>query len=242
MSLFVQQKNQQILWDVISMCNMFNEVFTTDNEKYVWFNSIIENVKNNIRGEITLSELSKINQNTIKLMMINLKNLYLKSSTTRSSQVVVGSDSDTPYMIRQKEYDSMKTSYVPPPVNFSSVEDSPIANLSELLEKHLIERKNALESIGHEHTVESNDINVNTNAGKNNVSWLSPLVENENLDNDTLGTKIDHFNKKFDTIIDHINKKFDIILDHINKKFDTIIELLETRDQFMILKPLNEVK
>jgi hypothetical protein len=225
MSLFVQQNNQQILWDVISMCNMFNEVFTTDNEKYIWFNSIIENIKNNIRGEITLSELPKINKNAIKLMMVNLKNLYLKSSTTRSSQIVVGSDSDTPYMIRQKEYDSMKKSYVPPPVNFSSVEDLPITNLSELLEKHLTERKNALDSISHENNIESND---NTNTAKNNVSWLSPIVENENLDNDTLGTKIDHIDKRFNTIIDDVNKKF-----------DTIIELLSTRDQIIVPKPLN---
>jgi hypothetical protein len=200
MTLFVQRENLQLIWDVITMNNMFNETLNSDNEKTVWFNSMIDIVKKKIGNNITSSDLINVNRSTIKVMIANLKDRYLKSRTdiaSRNQSVALGSELDTPYMIRQKEYEIMKNTYVPPPVDFSSIEDSPIINMNELVEKHLNERKKTLDSVINEHvrTVEPiiNDAKV---------SWATPIVEHElvvsSSSNNSLEGKVDTIMKKID--------------------------------------------
>jgi hypothetical protein len=203
MTLFVQKENLQLIWDVITTNNMFNEILTTDNDKTVWFNSMINTVKTKISDHITSADLISVNRSTIKVMVANLKDRYLKSRTdivSRHQPVVIGSELDTPYMIRQKEYDAMKNTYVPPSVDFSSIEDSPITNMSELVEKHLNERKKTLDSVVNEQVRNIEPIVNNTK-----ISWATPIVENESVVLSTL-------NKSLEGKVDTIMKKIDFVL------------------------------
>lgn len=214
MSIFVKRENLQIIWDVISMNNMFNETLITDSDKSVWFNSMIDIVKKKINSDLKVSDLNNVNRQTIKIMIANLKERYLKIRTdiaSRPKQIMIGSELDTPYLRRQKEYDAMKSAYIPPPLDFRSIEDSPITNLSELVAKHQSERKETLDSISNEQT---RSIEPTKSHNDTKISWATPLVEQESV--------IYSGSKNFDKRYESLERKIDVI----EQKIESIFKLI----------------
>jgi hypothetical protein len=169
MTLFIRNDNIKIIWDVILMCPLFNELFTTEHSKKEWFNQRISKVEKQISKNISIGDLRSINRDTIKLIMSDLKEYYLTVSTdiaSRPKPTIIGSDTDTPYMRRQNEYDKMKSVYVPTQIDFRSGEvDQPITNMSELIEQHVNERRKTLD-------VPSAFLSNDTN----NISWTSSEI------------------------------------------------------------------
>lgn len=202
MTLFIQKGNLKIIWDVISMSPLFNELFTTEIAKKEWFNKIIEHVQKQLSKNVSIDELGNINRETIKLMVANIKEQYLKVSTdiaSRPKPLIIGSESDTPFLRRQKEYETMKAVYVPPQIDFRSIEiDEPITNMSELIEKHKNERVDAYSS---------ND----------SILWASPSPSSSIILNDDISPikRDKHVTWTSPICVDEfkvINKKLDIIM------------------------------
>jgi hypothetical protein len=201
MTLFIRNDNIKIIWDVVLMCPLFNESFTTEQSKKEWFNQRISKVEKQLGKNISIGDLRSINRDTIKLIMSDLKEHYLSVSTdiaSRPKPIIIGSDTDTPYMRRQNEYDKMKSVYVPTQIDFRSGEvDQPITNMSELIEQHVNERRKTLDVPSAFLSNDTNNISwtsseittpdsiVNNWRNGNNISvdkkvvWTTPIVEQE---------------------------------------------------------------
>ena len=249
MTLFIRNDNIKIIWDVVLMCPLFNESFTTDQSKKEWFNQRINKVEKQLGKNISIGDLRSINRDTIKLIMSDLKEHYLSVSTdiaSRPKPIIIGSETDTPYMRRQNEYDKMKSVYVPTQIDFRSGEvDQPITNMSELIEQHVNERRKTLDvpsaflsndttnnmswTSNEIPTIESIDNNTNwrnENGGDKKVTWTTPIVEQEFIISPTLSVPmaqsktetIEELSLKVDTVL----QKLSVITNYLTCHFRLI--------------------
>ena len=234
MTLFIRNDNIKIIWDVVLMCPLFNELFTTEQSKKEWFNQRISKVEKQLGKNISIGDLRSINRDTIKLIMSDLKEHYLLVNTdiaSRPKPMIIGSDTDTPYMRRQNEYEKMKSVYVPTQIDFRLCEvDQPITNMSELIEQHVNERRKTLDvpsaflsndtnniswTSNEIATTESNDNDnnrINENVGKK-VTWTTPIVEQESINHPTLSTPIIQTKNE---IIEELSLKVDTVLQKLS--------------------------
>lgn len=233
MTLFIQNGNIRIIWDVISMCPLFSKTFPTELSQREWFNQIIGRLNKQIDKNITMEELGNINRNAIKVMMANLKEHYLKVSTdieSRDRPSAIDTNTDSPYMRRQTEYDTMKSVYIPPQIDFRSIEiDVPITNMSELVERHLNERNKTMD-------IRSLDTQVNKTEKHSeckNVSWTTPIETFYSLDDSSRDMKNETHDESFVTIDKKIMKNTTNVgqtimntLDNLNRKIDTFMLMM----------------
>lgn len=155
MSLFIHSDNIQIIWQTIQSFNLFHELFNDPKSKEVWFDKIITQFNETTKNVVTSKQLIELNRNTIDFMVNDLKNNNLRYRTNqnqnnhniasmpaREKQTVIGSDLDTLYVQRQKEYENMRKNSIPPEIDFRITEiDEPIQDINLLIEKHKKERQ-----------------------------------------------------------------------------------------------------
>ncbi len=252
MTLFMRNDNIKIIWDVILMCPLFNELFTTEHSKKEWFNQRISKVEKQLGKDISIGDLRGINRDTIKLIMSDLKEHYLSISTdiaSRPKPIIIGSDTDTPYMRRQNEYDKMKNVYVPTQIDFRSGEvDQPITNMSELIEKHVNERRKTLDIPSAFLSNNINDISWTSNTtgtidmNRENdssidkkVTWTTPIVEQELVTPPIQNKKetIRLFDGK-SVVLPTKNKMLDeLSLKELSLKVDTVIQKMSFITNFL---------
>lgn len=209
MTLFIQKGNIKMIWDVISMCPMFQELFTTDDTKKEWFNRIIGQVQHQLGRNVSMKELGNVNRETIKLMMANLKKNYFMISTdidSRHKPLIIGSESDTPFLRRKEEYEKMKSVYIPPQIDFRSMEvDKPMTNMNELIEKHQNQRVDAYSS--KDSILELLSLEKKVPNDKH-VTW-TPTIESSTThvsqSDNTISNELQFINKKLDMIIKFLN-------------------------------------
>lgn len=230
MTLFIQNGNMKIIWEVISMCPLLSKTFPTEVSQKEWFNDIIARIHIQMNKSITMEELGNVNRNAIKVMMANLKENYLKVSTdieSRDRPLAIGTDTDSPFMRRQSEYDTMKSVYVPPQIDFRSIEvDVPITNMSELVEKHLNERNRTMDVV----------LSLDNKIEKN-VSWTTPIetfypvvdVSSMSIDkdykNESMITNVETFSTVDDITLKNNPNLSQTIMDtlhNLNSKVDNI--------------------
>ena len=245
MTLFIRNDNIKIIWDVVLMCPLFNESFTTEHSKKEWFNQRISKVEKQLGKNISIGDLRGINRDTIKLIMSDLKEHYLTVSTdiaSRPKSIIIGSETDTPYMRRQNEYDKMKSVYVPTQIDFRSGEvDQPITNMSELIEQHVNERRKTLDVPSAFLSNEVNNISwtsneientennnkgvnwINENNGNKKVTWTTPIVEQEFIIPSTLSMPMTQ--TKNDTVNDTVNE--------LSSKVDSVLQQLSFITNYM---------
>ena len=238
MTLFIRNDNIKIIWDVLLMCPLFNESFTTEFSKKEWFNQRISKVEKQLGKNISIGDLRSINRDTIKLIMSDLKERYLSVSTdieSRPKPMIIGSETDTPYMRRQNEYDKMKSVYVPTQIDFRSGEvDQPITNMSELIEQHVNERKKTLDVpsaflsnntnnisyTSNEITkTESIDTNMNwrnESIGDKKITWTTPIAEQEFIIPPTLSMPIIQTKNGSVLQLDELSLKVDTVLQKLS--------------------------
>ena len=238
MTLFIRNDNIKIIWDVLLMCPLFNESFTTEISKKEWFNQRISKVEKQLGKNISIGDLRSINRDTIKLIMSDLKERYLSVSTdieSRPKPMIIGSETDTPYMRRQNEYDKMKSVYVPTQIDFRSGEvDQPITNMSELIEQHVNERRKTLDvpsaflsnninNISYTSneiaTTESIDTNMNwrnESIGDKKITWTTPIVEQEFIIPPTLSMPIIQTKNESVLQLDELSLKVDTVLQKLS--------------------------
>jgi hypothetical protein len=133
MSLFISTENQQLLYGMIHKTPEIN-VFSTVEEKNVWFRSIIESFFKKMPAIMTRDNLKEVNREVLGFMMNSLRSQ--KSNVPRLLK------REQP--IEPREYTAFFDLPKPKIIDFSEkIEDSVITNMDELIEqqKRLRERE-----------------------------------------------------------------------------------------------------
>ena len=155
MSLYLHPENVKMMWQTIQSLPLFNELFNDPQSKEFWFKKIINQFNVSAPSNLSTKMLYELNRNTVTYMIQDLKtnqftyrnNIQKQqfySIPARESATIVGSETDTMFVQRQKEYETMKNEYLPKAIDFSGITDEPITNINELLEKHKNDREQVL--------------------------------------------------------------------------------------------------
>ena len=184
MALYITNKNQDVLWNVIHNNKYIQEYFSNydPNFKIEWFRDIIGTFYNkNQHYSLTVSELQTLNRDTISYMINDIKNrnqsFYQSANTYASADLQRNVNNftniDTPpveknnkreiyaneFEERQREYQAMVERKAPEEVDFrdkNDGEDTVITNMDELVQKHLKEREKELQVHKYTESIETN--------------------------------------------------------------------------------------
>jgi hypothetical protein len=161
MALFIHNKNQELLWNVINKTQIFQLVFSysKNNEPELWFRAHIQQYYQKIQNKIlSVEELNSCNHEMVAIMMNNLKsfsenngNAALQQNHQPPQQMV----QQLPHTVenkqelysrqfneRQKEYELMNTKPTPPvPDINNNIKDEAISNMDELIKLHMQQRE-----------------------------------------------------------------------------------------------------
>jgi hypothetical protein len=173
-NLYVHPENQELLWNNINKIPMFQAMGQgIPNYKEQWFKTIIENFYEKYPIVDNKPLLQKINRDTLGYMIEVLKsNMSNTNSRMNIPQKNMGSAGVVPningfqepnylgkdaekvqkqelynqaFGERQKQYEQMFAKPPAPEVNFSEkLDDRPISNMDELIERHRKERETEL--------------------------------------------------------------------------------------------------
>lgn len=167
MALYVVPENQELLWNVIGKNKQIQQHFNnyTPNTKIEWFKNIIQTFYDKYKTEnIKVSELNKINKETITYMLGNIReqhsqpvkeldvNPYQPSNSIISTPPVVADTRQDEYARqfeqRQNVYSEMNKKNVPDNVDFAEkIEDGIINNMDDLIKQQMEQREYEMNNI-----------------------------------------------------------------------------------------------
>jgi hypothetical protein len=161
MALFIHNKNQELLWNVINKTQIFQLVFSysKNNEPELWFRAHIQQYYQKIQNKIlSVEELNSCNHEMVAIMMNNLKSFSENNGNTalqQNHQPPQQMVQQLPHTVenkqelysrqfneRQKEYELMNTKPTPPvPDINNNIKDEAISNMDELIKLHMQQRE-----------------------------------------------------------------------------------------------------
>jgi hypothetical protein len=161
MALFIHNKNQELLWNVINKTQIFQLVFaySRNNEPELWFRAHIQQYYQKIQNKIlSVEDLNICNHEIIAIMMNNLKSFSENNGNTtiqqnhqppqQVSQLLPHTVENKQELYsrqfneRQKEYELMNTKPTPPvPDINNNIKDEVISNMDELIKLHMQQRE-----------------------------------------------------------------------------------------------------
>lgn len=193
-NLYIHPQNQQLLWNILLKTPLFNQINTQYREH--WFKNIIQLFyeKNTIIDNP--QSLQLINKDTIQYMIHVLKQmnqpmeepvkepLYAPLSAPMSNSLQYISKAEgmerkqeltnNIFMQRQKEYEKMFEKPAVPELNFKeNLDDEPISNMEELVERHRREREHELTQYAPPKII------IDNNSPTPNIKDNIPIIENE---------------------------------------------------------------
>ena len=167
-NLYIHQQNQQILWNTICKTPLIEYIPFQYREQ--WFKSIVQLFYEKNKQVTDPNVVQGMNKETIQYMINELKRIKTQiqqpqpQTQIQQPQPQTQQSSNTMYMgknellerkqqfanqaftERQKEYERMFEKPVAPEVNFKEkLDDEPIGNIEELVEKHRREREYELQ-------------------------------------------------------------------------------------------------
>ena len=170
-NLYIHQQNQQILWNTICKTPLIEYIPFQYREQ--WFKSIVQLFYEKNKQVTDPNVVQGMNKETIQYMINELKRIKQQTqqpqqpqpqTQIQQPQPQTQQSSNTMYMgknellerkqqfanqaftERQKEYERMFEKPVAPEVNFKEkLDDEPIGNIEELVEKHRREREYELQ-------------------------------------------------------------------------------------------------
>ena len=165
-NLYINNQNQQLLWATINKTPMFS-VFGAGvpNYRETWFRNIVQIFYNKYPVVNDLVSLQRINKETISFMIESIKsNLPIHAPIGTPDSIpninsyknsdYIGKDAErikkqevynSAFEQRQQQYEQLFAKPPAPEVNFSEkLDDAPISNMDELIEKHKREREEEL--------------------------------------------------------------------------------------------------
>lgn len=154
-NVYIHNKNQELLWATINK----TPLFTSINDRENWFKQIIQMFYNKYPIVKDRETLQRINKETISYMIEaitplrilnapistpdsipNISNYQTTKPTEKKQQIYNGAFEE-----RQTQYEQMFAKPAAPEVNFTEkLDDTPISNMEELIEKHKRERDEEL--------------------------------------------------------------------------------------------------
>jgi len=161
MALFIHNKNQELLWNVINKTQIFQLVFSysKNNEPELWFRAHIQQYYQKIQNKIlSVKDLNSCNHEMVAIMMNNLKSFSENNGNAalqQNHQPPQQMDQQLPHTVenkqelysrqfneRQKEYELMNTKPTPPvPDMNNNIKDEAISNMDELIKLHMQQRE-----------------------------------------------------------------------------------------------------
>jgi len=161
MALFIHNKNQELLWNVINKTQIFQLVFaySRNNEPELWFRAHIQQYYQKIQNKIlSVEDLNSCNHEIVAIMMNNLKSFSENNGNTalqQHQQMPQPVSQQLPHTVenkqelysrqfneRQKEYELMNTKPQPPvPDINNNIKDEAISNMDELIKLHMQQRE-----------------------------------------------------------------------------------------------------
>ena len=144
MSLFISVENQNLLYDMIHKTAEIKTVFSTIDEKNVWFRDVIRSFFNQLPPEIDRERLKQVNREALGYM-VN----YLKSKNTEKQPLF----QEKPLTVLKREQPIEAAQYTsfydipkPKPIDFSEkLNDDIITNMDELIEQQKKMRERELQ-------------------------------------------------------------------------------------------------
>lgn len=154
-NVYIHNKNQELLWATINKTPLFASI----NDRENWFKQIIQMFYNKYPIVKDRETLQRINKETISYMIEaiksslplhspistpdsipNISNYQTTKPTEKKQQIYNGAFEE-----RQTQYEQMFAKPAAPEVNFTEkLDDTPISNMEELIEKHRRERDEEL--------------------------------------------------------------------------------------------------
>jgi len=161
MALFIHNKNQELLWNVINKTQIFQLIFaySRNNEPELWFRAHIQQYYQKIQNKIlSVEDLNICNHEIIAIMMNNLKSFSETNGNAtiqQNQQPPQQMAQQLPHTVenkqelysrqfneRQKEYELMNTKPQPPvPDINNNIKDEAISNMDELIKLHMQQRE-----------------------------------------------------------------------------------------------------
>jgi hypothetical protein len=206
MALFIHNKNQELLWNVINKTQIFQLVFaySRNNEPELWFRAHIQQYYQKIQNKIlSVEDLNSCNHEMVAIMMNNLKsfsenngNAVLQQNHQPPQQMV----QQLPHTVenkqelysrqfneRQKEYELMNTKPTPPvPDINNNIKDEAISNMDELIKLHMQQREAEMKQFAPqpitqtplENSFKTNN-NIKITSTNENITLMPDVVLNE---------------------------------------------------------------
>ena len=219
MSLFISTENQQLLYGMIHKTPEVN-VFTTTEEKNVWFRSIVERFFKQLPQTITRDKLKEVNREVLGYMMSSLRSISNESIQKQPPRLL---KREQP--IEPREYTTFYDLPKPKVIDFSEkIEDPVITNMEELIEQQKRLRERELQEYAPPPIVPSTDPITHSMSGTNQNIKMKILEE---LPKNILPLeKHVHFEDASSTALTKIMESLDRLnmrMEQIEKKVDQMV-------------------
>lgn len=235
MSLYIEEKNQTLLWNLMNKNPIFSTIFPIISQKTEWFKTIVSQIYSTLPPKITNELLLNKNKETLKIMVNDLKlRMNQQPIYTRNQKEPTSINSQ--FEERQKEYESMMKKPVVEEISFKEEpDDGVIKNMDELIQKQLREREHDLQRISQQYqnnkpvldikeTIPKDQIFIqdisiqDISIEKKKVSWGEDSVIEIDKYN-ILEKKIDELNEKYEGLLKYLYEKIpDFIKDFTERK------------------------
>jgi hypothetical protein len=160
MPFYAHRENITILWNSISNSSAFKD-FNYPNDKYIWFNNIVDEFSQNNTRNLSADNLNEINCMTIKRMFDKITEyqrndnrftfpsrdqMRYDNSLESESPIPQRNFTESQFDQRMREYDSMMNPSPPSPISFNLPKDKTSSDLDELMSRRLKDREMELNS------------------------------------------------------------------------------------------------
>jgi hypothetical protein len=228
MSLYIDPKNQTLLWNLIHKNPNISLVFpqnSMNSQKNNWFKEIISKIYSTLPPIISNELLLIKNKETLSIMIQDLKNYINETSTTNeiSNTVYSRNQLEKPsinneFEKRQRDYELMTKKPVIEEISFKEkTDDGIIKNMDELIQKQLRERQLDIELISKsyeknprtilnikEEIIAKDELKIENIEEKKKVSWGSNSIIEYHF---ILEKKIDDLTEKYNDLIEYLENK-----------------------------------
>jgi hypothetical protein len=236
MSLYIDPKNQTLLWNILHKNPIIYAVFPTNSQlsqknKNNWFKNIISQIYSTLPQNITKEELLNVNKETLRRMINDMK-----PRPSETAYIPKNASVNDDFSKRQKEYELMTKKPRVEEVSFiENAKDDVIKNMDELIQEQLRSREQDLQKISKTYpsiekrltldiketiegvpVIDLSPLNDKKEDGlKKTVSWGSnTTVEYHSL----LETRIEELNKKYDDLLEYLEYRIPNFLSEFSER------------------------
>lgn len=186
MPFYSHKDNITILWNSISNSSMFLN-FNYPNDKYVWFNNIVDEFIQSNPQSLSTNNLNELNCITIKRMFDKITEYQrndnqfnfsaheqTRPDNSSKSDGFQKNSIESQFDQRMREYDSLMNVPAPSPISFNLPKDNIISDFDELVSRRLKDR---------EMDFDSREMNLNSSTQKNTIqnSLTNKMLDVNNI-------------------------------------------------------------